>query len=142
MKNKTNFKKIITTGIQFLKFGIVGLLNTLITLSIIFILMKLLHVSYRISNIIGYIFGLSNSFIWNKFWTFKSKIFSAREIILFLLVFLVSFGLQFLILNLLVEIIHINEDLSQIFAMIFYTIINFFGNKYITIKNRERQCQT
>ena len=56
---------------QFIRFGIVGIINTLITLIVIYFLQEILHVKYTISNFIGYIAGVVNSFFWNKLWVFK-----------------------------------------------------------------------
>ena len=39
---------------QFIRFGIVGIINTLITLIVIYFLQEILHVKYTISNFIGY----------------------------------------------------------------------------------------
>jgi len=59
--------------IQFIKFGIVGVSNTLLTAGVIWILMKVFHCSDYVSNFVGYIIGLANSFVWNRKWTFESK---------------------------------------------------------------------
>jgi putative flippase GtrA len=126
------WKKLI---LQFFKFGIVGVINTLLTLSIIFILMRLFHVEYRIANGIGYVFGVINSFLWNKLWTFKSKNSYFREAVLFVLVFLVSYGIQFCFLVLFKEILHINVYIAQVISMVIYTIISFFGNRIFTFKS-------
>lgn len=40
---------------QFIRFGIVGIINTLITLIVIYFLQEILHVKYTISNFIGLI---------------------------------------------------------------------------------------
>jgi putative flippase GtrA len=57
---------------QAIKYGVVGVINTLITAVVIWIMMKLLGCSDVVSNVVGYIAGVLNSFIWNKKWTFKS----------------------------------------------------------------------
>lgn len=119
---------------QMIKFGIVGVINTFITLSIIFILMKGFNTPYIYSNIIGYFFGLLNSFILNKNWTFKSNGKVSREAILFLILFGVSYLLQLGVLVFIVEVLTIREDLSQIFAIGVYTLTNFLGNKLITFR--------
>ncbi len=62
-----------TTIVQAIRFGIVGVLNTGITLAVIFVLMKVLGVHYALSNVIGYLLGSLNSFMLNKKWTFRSK---------------------------------------------------------------------
>ena len=122
------------TSKQFTKYGIVGVINTGITLTTIFVLMKVFHVSYLIANAIGYVLGFINSFIMNKSWTFKSKKPFAREGAFFLLMFGICYILQFAFLVFLKEKVGIAPEFAQIIAMIFYAIINFAGNKLITFK--------
>ena len=71
--------------IQFLKFIVVGVLNTLISLSVIYVLM-LFEVGYKYANLFGYIAGVTNSFIFNKTWVFKSDKNMIKEMFMFLIV--------------------------------------------------------
>jgi len=123
--------------LQCFKFGLVGILNTIVGLSTIFICMKLLHISYISSNIIGYSLGLINSFIFNKLWTFKSTKSAKKEIIPFIFIFAISYFFQLIILILMKEYMSINVDLAQIISTVFYTIINFFGNRIYTFSHVE-----
>jgi len=125
---------ILKTTQQFIKYGIVGVINTLITLSVIFLLMNGFDVNYLISNIVGYMLGFINSFILNKLWTFKSKGKLKNELFLFIIAFLVCYGAQLLFLIFLIEGLDFSAEISQIIAMAFYTILNFLGNKYFTFK--------
>ncbi len=109
-------------------------MNTIITLSTIFLLTKVFKSNYILANIIGYILGLTNSFLMNKLWTFKSFGKYYNELIRFILVFAVCYLLQLTLLVLLKENFDIDTDYSQIISMVFYTIINFFSNKLITFK--------
>lgn len=131
MKKKNNVSRILR---QLIKYGLVGVLNTIITISIIFVFMKLLNVSYILSNAVGYLFGFVNSFILNKIWTFKSKKSIGRESFFFVLIFVICYLFQLLLLVILKEKLQIKPEYAQIIAMGFYTVINFLGNKYITFK--------
>ena len=51
---------------QAIKYGIVGVSNTVITAVVIWIMMKLFGCSDVVSNMVGYIAGVLNSFIWNS----------------------------------------------------------------------------
>ena len=62
-----------TKQIEFLKFIIVGMINTMVTLVVIFTTKSLLGLNPYLSNALGYVAGLTNSFIWNKAWVFRSK---------------------------------------------------------------------
>ena len=124
--------------IQFSKFVIVGLSNTLITLAIIFFCSAVLKLDYRISNFVGYIIGLFNSFVWNKAWTFKSKNKCRKEIIPFVAMFGVCYLLNLSTVILLTEVFMINNYFSQGSGMVVYTITNYFGNKYWTFALRSK----
>ena len=55
---------------RFIKFGLVGVLNTIINW-ILFILLNSMGVYYIISNIIAYSISTLNSYLWNSKWVFK-----------------------------------------------------------------------
>jgi putative flippase GtrA len=129
---------IVKTIKQFFKYGIVGVSNTLITLIVIWVMMKPLGYSSNVSNVTGYITGIINSFIWNKQWTFKSSDAWKGSALRFGIVSGICFLLQFGLLNYL-DFLHLNIDpyFNQVFAMIFYTAINFPMNKFFTFKEQK-----
>lgn len=55
---------------KFVKFGLVGVLNTLINW-IIFALLNFIGVYYIVANVIAYVIATANSYIWNSKWVFK-----------------------------------------------------------------------
>ena len=58
---KINIKNIVV--IQFAKYFLVGVMNTLITFILIFVCKTFLGINEYVSNGIGYVGGLINSFI-------------------------------------------------------------------------------
>lgn len=121
------------TKIQFLKFVGVGFLNTGISLLVIYLLMSL-GVNYRLSNLIGYIAGVVNSFLWSKFWVFASNKNLLKELILFFISFGICYALQYGALLLLVEQWGWNAYFSQLIAMGVYTVTNFLLNRLVTFR--------
>ncbi|MDP4237925.1 MAG: GtrA family protein [Bacteroidota bacterium] len=121
--------------IQFLKFGIVGISNTLLTALTIWFLLKVLHCSDYFSNLIGYIVGLINSFIWNRKWTFESKTNLGVTVFKFILTFAISYLFQLGNLYLLLHFTSIDPYFCQLLSIVVYTCINFVLNKYYTFKN-------
>ena len=135
------------TAIQFIKYILVGCLNTAITLGVIFLCKSLLNVNPYVSNALGYIAGLINSFIWNKNWVFKSQKGYSREAIKFAVGFGICYGLQLLVVFLL----NSNDfgdrqwELGTIFTIsgygvptllgnVVYTLVNFIYNRMVTFK--------
>lgn len=115
---------------QFVKFCIVGVSNTVLTLSVIFLLMRVFEVNYIIANMVGYLLGVVNSFLWNKRWTFRSKGPLGRESVAFGLVFAVSYVIQLGGLVLLKEVVHV--DIAQILSLVLFSVVNFLGNRFIS----------
>lgn len=120
---------------QAIKFSMVGLINTGITIGSIFILTKLFSVNYVVANGIGYILGLINSFLMNRSWTFKSAGNVGNQGLKFLIVFGICYCSQLLFLIILKEKIGLNPDYAQIISMVFYTGLNFVLSKFYTFKN-------
>ena len=132
--NQNDLKK---TRIEFIKFITVGILNTLLTFITFIILTDLLSLNDKFANIIGYVIGVINSYIFNKIWTFQSKKKSLIEFVLFTAVFLFSLLIQLALYSFLKEKLFIQKNISFAIAMVFYTVINFSLNKFITFKKIE-----
>lgn len=120
---------------QAIKYGLVGVVNTLITAAVIWVMMKIFGASDVLSNITGYIAGLINSFIWNKKWTFESSVSWVSGAVKFGVVFIVCYLLQLGVLLYLNKTLTIDTYYNQLIAMVFYTVINFVMNKFYTFKS-------
>ncbi len=146
-RNSIMTKKIQHTTIQFLKYIMVGCLNTGITLGVIFICKSILNINPYVANALGYIAGLINSFIWNKNWVFKSQNGYSREAIKFALGFVFCYGLQLLVVF-LINSTDFGDYQWKIFGFftlsgygvatlignVIYTLANFAYNRFITFK--------
>jgi putative flippase GtrA len=122
-----NFSK---TLVQFLKFGIVGISNTLLTAATIWLLLRIFHSSNYLANIVGYVVGLVNSFIWNRRWTFENHAQVGATIFKFIVTFAISYLLQLGFLSFLLHQTNIDDYVCQLLSIVVYTVVNFFMNKY------------
>lgn len=82
------------TFVQLLKYGVIGVSNTLITLVVFYVINTLMGLDYAVANTLGYILGLINSFVWNRTWVFRTGGNVWREAGLFALGFIICFALQ------------------------------------------------
>ena len=121
---------------QLIRFLSVGLFNTLIGISVIYMLL-FYGVNNYISNISGYIFGIILSYFLHKYYTFKSQNgITKKEILKFLFVFLISYCINIIILYLSLHFF--SQYLSQLLAIIGYSIVNYLLNKLYTFKKIKR----
>ncbi len=116
--------------LQALRFGAVGVVNTLIGLSCIYALMYFLHASAGAANAAGYVLGLGVSFILNRIWTFSSG--QAIQQVLPKYV-AAAIGCYFINLGLLLastKALALNPYLAQLFGIGAYTICMFIACRW------------
>ncbi|MDR0841186.1 MAG: GtrA family protein [Christensenellaceae bacterium] len=121
--------------LQFIKFNLVGVLNTLVDFCI-YQLLLLLGVHYLAAQCISYACGVLNSFFFNSRWTFEQdKPYTKKKFLSFCAVNLVSLGLSLLLLHICYEIIGLNSNLIIKGAVtVVVMVINFIGNKLFVFK--------
>ena len=85
--------------IHFLKYNIIGVLNTLITLAVVWVLHQMLDWNVELSNFLGFVAGGCNSYLCNRIWNFKSHNKKRSEVVRFVVVFLVSYAVNLLVLE-------------------------------------------
>ena len=91
-----------------------------------------------VSNIVAYTISISISFIINKKYVFKNDNKKyLKQIIFFLIVKLISFGIDSAILLLLKDILKWNNLLSKIIANASTTISNYFLNNNWVFKDNK-----
>ena len=115
---------------QFFKFGIVGVSNTLIYFSVYYSLV-FFGIHYILANFAGFVIGVTNSFYWNRKYVFKQT--SEKKRIQFIKVFFAygfTLALSTSLLYLMVDIIGISEFIAPIINICFTTPINFMLNKF------------
>lgn len=127
------YNKHQETGIQFIKFALIGVLNTSIHYLVFLALYRMAGVHYLVSSAIGYCVGLLNSFLLNKKWTFKTINVRAHfEFFKFVVVNMVSLLINMSTLEAAVTLLLLTPEIGQVIAIVFHTCANFLGNKYWT----------
>ena len=114
--------------IQLSKFSFVGILNTIVGYGAFFIFLTWFN--YLLSLIISHIIGVTHSYVWNKYWTFKSDGTQINEFVRFNSVYVIVFVVNALTLIFLVDTLNFNPKIAQLFVLPIITIISFTGHKY------------
>jgi len=121
------------TIIQFIKFGIIGFSNTIISY-IIYALLVYLEFHYIFASFMGFNISVLNSFFWNNKYVFKNETDGKRNILYSLGKTYISYAFSGLILgNLLlfffIDILHISKYIAPFFGLIITVPLNFILNK-------------
>lgn len=120
-------------GFEFLRFVIIGGINTFSTALISTLLNKVL--TYNISFIVGYASGLVISFFLNTCFTFKKRP-TLKRLIFFPISYAPNFVAQYLSVVLLVEKLHISSTLAYFAAAIIGVPVTFIVMRFVITKVR------
>lgn len=145
---------------QFLKFAVVGVLNTVVDF-LVFQLLNLTIGWMYVAQVIGYSAGVLNSYFWNSRWTFrKEHKRSAREAASFLVVNLVSLGVSLGVLWACKNLLGITDawvagwvpawlggfvkgdTVAKLIATPCAIVVNFIGNKLFVFRAQPNDEQT
>lgn len=148
------------TIIQFIKFNLVGVMNTLVD----FIVFQILNLAFGftyLAQVIGYGCGIVNSYLWNSNWTFKEqKTHSKKEMLLFLAVNLVSLGVSLGVIwlckncfgvtdvwvqswmpEVLQKFVNANT-VAKLIATVCAIVVNYIGNRLFVFRAPEQEPST
>jgi len=115
---------------QFIKFGIVGLSNTFISLAIYYILIHF-KVYYIVENSIAFAVSVLNAYYWNNKFVFKkSSEGNSKPMIKTFMSYGTTFILSTILLGIMVGHLNISEVIAPIIILIITIPLNFLMNKF------------
>ena len=140
-------KKVIA---QFFKFMVVGVINFLVDFGVFKLLSTAIGLPVALSNVISYTCGVINSFILNRYWTFKIRHkFVSVHFAKFVFVNLISLGVNTLAVWVLVELYGFTDGLfgvqnmyAKLIATVFSFTVNFAGNKLLVFNQQKEEQKT
>lgn len=123
---------------QFVKFGLVGILNTAISTGIYFVFIFFDEKLYLIGHITGFLISVLNAYYFNQKFVFKTGINTTSDHIKALLKTYVSYGSTFLLSTLLLWVFvskcGISETIAPFLNLAVTTPLNFIINKFWSFK--------
>jgi len=121
---------------QFIKFGIVGVSNTVIALGTYYLLI-FLGVHYLIANGIAFVISVCNAYFWNSRFVFKVKSKSAVPFIRVFVVYTCTALLSTGLLYLMVDILLISQWIAPLINLCITIPLNFLLNKFWALREEK-----
>ena len=119
-----------------IRYLLVGVVNTLVGLGIIYLAMYFLKMDLASSNAFGYAIGIMVSFVLNKKWTFDSQDHVVYSFLRYLLVLAVAYVANLATVLFANSHFDLNPYLSQALGIVPYTTIGFLGSRYFAFRDR------
>ena len=124
--------------IQFIKFGIVGVSNTILGLSIYYLFIWINKDLYQVGNVVSWIISVAWSCYWNNRFVFAQEKNGWNLLLKRLGKSYVSYGISLLLsiilLYIQVEILKWSETIAPLVNLLITIPLNFLMNKYWTFK--------
>ncbi len=125
--------------VQFIKFGIVGVTNTIIfyviNITVLFLFKKhSFEWDYMIANIVAFFISVLWSFYWNNKFVFKAEENESRSVLKTLLKTYMSYGFTGIVLNnvfsyIWIDLLGISKYIAPLINLFITVPINFLLNK-------------
>ncbi|WP_019155623.1 GtrA family protein [Robertmurraya massiliosenegalensis] len=131
--------KYLTLTNSFVRFLLVGCVNTFVGLSTSFVLLNGLGFNYWLATFFGNSIGATCSFILNRSFTFQSNVTVKKAGIRFILIVLFCYWISYLLSAVVAEFFSLNglfttNELAVLIGAFFYTVSNYFGQKFLVFR--------
>jgi len=130
--SKSDLLKIVK---QFIKFGIVGVSNTAISLAIYYIFIFISKDLYIVGNTVGFVVSVLNAYYWNNRYVFKkTEKGNTKPLIKTFIAYGSTFLLGTVFLYVMVDCWSISETIAPLINLLATVPLNFLLNKFWTFK--------
>lgn len=135
-------EKLYRHGLQFIKFGMVGVLNNIISLAVYYAVVFFQPELYLIGNAFGFLVSTLNAYVLNSRFVFRTaeggtggKKTLAKTYVMYTIALAMSTG----ILYLLVDVLAVHEKIAPIISLMITVPFNFILSKVWVYKRKEVQ---
>ena len=126
--------------VTFWKFVLVGIANTLVGTTVMFVANNALHLSYWISSASNYVIGSIVSYFLNKYFTFQNKEKSVKQVVIFIfnitICYLLAYGFAKPIISWVLsnQSKPVQDNLSMLAGMGAFVVFNYLGQRIFVFK--------
>lgn len=128
---------------KLLKFLLVGVVNTLVGTAIMFGLYNLAGCGYWVSSAANYVLTSILSFFLNKYFTFRNRENSWRQVLRFAVNIAVCYGIAYGVAKPLCRLIlqdagkTVRDNVSMLVGMVLFTGLNYLGQRLFAFKETQ-----
>ena len=123
-----------------MKFAMVGVINTIVGTTVMFVFYNVFHFSYWVSSASNYIIGSIISYLLNKNFTFRfkeQKYWSLLRFVLNILTcYLLAYGIAKPVMHWILNgySVTIQENVSMALGMCLFIVFNYLGQRFFAFK--------
>jgi putative flippase GtrA len=111
------------------RYAAVGVVNTVVGLSIIYALKYFFEFGEAIANLVGYAIALCGGYALNSRWTFNYTGSDASGIVKYLIVLAVAYACNLITVLTAIHQFHVDGYYAQPLGIVPYTVVGYLGNR-------------
>lgn len=120
----------LTPSSQLIRFALVGVSNTALSLAVIWCALMLLGLPDVVANAVGYVAGFACSFVLNRNWTFGHRGSISLGLVRVALTYAVAYCANFAVLTVVLAHFGTGAVWTQLPGMVVYTVVCYLGLKF------------
>lgn len=126
----------------FLKYFLVGIVNTIIGSTVMFVFYNVFHLGYWISSASNYIFGSISSYLLNRQFTFRSNAYAGKTLLRFvfhiLSCYFIAYGIAKPLTRFLLEGCGktIQENIAMVVGLGLFVVLNYLGQRLFVFRKK------
>ena len=129
--------------VQFIKFSVVGVINTLIDLGVYYFCLYVLSFHYQLATFFGFIVSVTNAYLMNGFFVFSDGVKKgfAENLKTYLKTvagYAGTFLLSVFLMWLWVDVLDIPKGIAPLLRLIITVPLNYVINKFWTFRKKEK----
>jgi putative flippase GtrA len=143
MKHIKDYISLFTDW-TFLKFIMVGVVNTIVGTTIMFVFYNVFHLSYWVSSASNYFFGSIVSYLLNKNFTFRFRERGLWSLLRFTLniltCYLLAYGIAKPVMQWILSgfSITVQENVSMMLGMCLFVVFHYLGQRFFAFYNKNK----
>lgn len=117
------------------RFLFVGALNTIVGYGV-YAACIYAGLHYFLAQFIASVMGITHSYLWNKFFTFRVRKKSVSEVFRFVAVYGAAYLVNVLLLWVLIDEMHLDMYFAGLICTAFTVVISYIGHKKISFRKK------
>ena len=120
---------------QFVKFGIVGTIGTVVDVTVLVFLKEVVHLNVYVANFFSFNLAVLNNYTLNSSWTFADQERQPkRQILQFFAVSVIGLALSQTLLYLFHDIVNLHYLIAKFLGIVIVLFWNFLANRFWTFR--------
>lgn len=119
------------------RFLFVGVLNTVFGYAV-YALFIYMGMHYFLAQLLGSVLAVAHSYLWNKYFTFRSPAHSLSELLRFISVYAVSYLANMALLYVAIDKMKISAYIAGAAGLFITTLVSYAGHKTISFRDNKK----